>query len=184
MTRIMPLGLGGVLEITPDRKADDRGFFSETWNREVFAATGIDAAFVQDNHVHSRSRGVLRGLHYQLPPNAQDKLVRVVAGAIYCVAVDVCSGSPTFGEWVPLEVSAERWNQIFVPRGFAFGYVTLVDNVEVAYKVTDVYAPAQERAVRFDDPDIGIAWPFAPADIIISDRDLKAPRLGAAEVFA
>jgi dTDP-4-dehydrorhamnose 3,5-epimerase len=184
MTRIVPLGLGGVLEIMPDRKADDRGFFSETWNHEVFAATGIDAAFVQDNHVHSRSRGVLRGLHYQLPPKAQDKLVRVVAGAIYCVAVDVCGTSPTFRKWVSLEVSAQKWNQIFVPRGFAFGYMTLVDDVEVAYKVTDVWAPAQERVVRFDDPAIGIAWPFAPADIILSDRDRCAPPLASTEVFA
>jgi dTDP-4-dehydrorhamnose 3,5-epimerase len=184
MTRVVPLGLGGVLEITPHRRADVRGFFSETWNRAVFAATGIDAGFVQDNHVHSRSRGVLRGLHYQLPPNAQDKLVRVVSGAIYCVAVDVRSGSPTFSQWVPLEVSAAKWNQIFVPRGFAFGYVTLEDDVEVAYKVTNVYAPAQERAVRFDDPDIGIAWPVAAADVILSDRDRAAPPLVSAEVFA
>ena len=138
---------------------------------------------MQDNHSLSRAAGVLRGLHYQLPPFAQDKLVRVVRGAIFDVAVDIRKNSPTFGRWLGLEVSAEKWNQILVPRGFAHGFVTLVPNTEVVYKVTERYAPEYDRSIRFDDPAIGIDWPVPAAGITLSDKDRGAPLLADAQIF-
>lgn len=133
--------------------------------------------FVQDNHSYSSSKGVLRGLHFQLPPFAQDKLVRVVKGAIYDVAVDIRQGSPNFAKWCGLIVSAEAWNQILVPKGFAHGFLTLEPDTEVIYKVSDVYAPDCERSIRYDDPDIGIDWPLDGAEPVLSVKDLKAPLL-------
>lgn len=183
MIEVRPLGLDGVLEIVPPRHGDARGFFSETYNRATFAAVGIDPVFVQDNHSLSRKKGILRGLHYQLPPRAQDKLVRVVRGAIFDVAVDIRRDSPAFGKWVGLEVSAARWNQIFVPRGFAHGFVTLEPDTEVAYKVSETYDPDCDRSIRFDDPGIGIDWPAAHADLTLSPKDADAPLLREAEVF-
>ncbi|RUU82515.1 dTDP-4-dehydrorhamnose 3,5-epimerase [Mesorhizobium sp. M7A.F.Ca.MR.362.00.0.0] len=184
MLEVRPLGIDGVLEIVPKRHGDARGFFVETYNAERFSQVGIDLAFVQDNHSYSAAAGVLRGLHYQLAPRAQDKLLRVIRGSILDVAVDIRRGSKTFGKWVALEVSAEKGNQILVPKGFAHGFVTLVPDTEVLYKVTDTYSQAHDRSVRFDDPAIGIEWPSLAGGFQLSDKDLKAPLLAAAEVFA
>lgn len=183
MVEVKELELAGVYEITPQRFGDDRGFFSETYSAPGLVAAGIDLIFVQDNHSLSRAVGVLRGLHYQLPPFAQDKLVRVVHGAIFDVAVDIRKNSPTFGRWLGLEVSAEKWNQILVPRGFAHGFVTLVPDTEVVYKVTERYAPEYDRSIRFDDPVIGIDWPVPAAGITLSDKDRGAPLLADAQIF-
>lgn len=183
MIDVKPLGLPGVLEITPRKFGDDRGFFSETFNAQRFRDAGIGLEFVQDNHSYSAAKGVLRGLHYQLAPRAQDKLVRVVKGAILDVAVDIRKSSPTVGKWVGLEVSAARWNQILVPKGYAHGFVTLTEDTEVIYKVTDVYSPEHDRSIRFDDPTIGIDWPFQADDIQLSDKDRKAPLLADAQIF-
>ena len=182
--QIRPLDLDGVLEISPRKFGDDRGFFSETYNAKSFAEAAIDLTFVQDNHSYSAARGVVRGLHYQLPPFAQDKLVRVTRGAILDVAVDIRKGSPTFGKWVALEVSAEKWNQILVPKGFAHGFITLVEHTEVIYKVTNYYSPEHDRSIRFDDPAIGIDWPIPASGVQLSDKDQKAPMLADADVFA
>ncbi|WHS32605.1 dTDP-4-dehydrorhamnose 3,5-epimerase [Brucella sp. NM4] len=181
---VRSLGLDGVFEIIPRKFGDDRGFFSETYNAKSFADSGIDLTFVQDNHSFSAAKGVVRGLHYQLPTRAQDKLVRVIRGAILDVAVDIRKSSPTFGRWVALEVSAEKWNQILVPKGFAHGFMTLVENTEVIYKVTDYYSPEHDRSIRFDDPAIGIEWPLPSSGVQLSDKDQKAPLFADAEVFA
>lgn len=181
---IHDLGLGGVLEIVPKRFGDARGFFSETYNAEAFAASGIDLVFIQDNHSYSAQPGVVRGLHYQLPPRAQDKLLRVVRGRLYDVAVDIRRDSSTFGKWVGLEISAEKGNQILIPKGFAHGFLTLEPDTEVIYKVTDSYSPEHDRSIRFDDAAIGIAWPRPAGDLQLSDKDAKAPLLVAAEVFS
>lgn len=181
---VRSLGLEGVLEIVPRKFGDDRGFFSETYNAKSFTEAGVDLQFVQDNHSFSAAKGVVRGLHYQLPNRAQDKLVRVIRGAILDVAVDIRKSSPTFGKWVSLEVSADKWNQILVPKGFAHGFMTLVENTEVIYKVTDYYSPEHDRSIRFDDPAIGIDWPISASGVQLSDKDQKAPLLAAAEVFA
>ena len=181
---VRSLGLDGVFEIGPRKFGDDRGFFSETYNAKSFAEAGIDLTFVQDNHSYSAAKGVVRGLHYQLPPFAQDKLVRVIRGAILDVAVDIRKSSPTFGKWVALEVSAEKWNQILVPKGFAHGFITLVENTEVIYKVTEYYSPEHDRSIRFDDPAIGISWPVPSSSVQLSDKDMKAPLFKDAKVFA
>lgn len=182
--QVRPLGLDGVFEISPRKFGDNRGFFSETYNAKSFADAGIDLTFIQDNHSYSAAKGVVRGLHYQLPPFAQDKLVRVTRGAIVDVAVDIRKSSPTFGKWIALEVSAEKWNQILVPKGFAHGFITLVENTEVIYKVTDYYSPEHDRSIRFDDPAIGINWPIPATGVQLSDKDEKAPLIADAEVFA
>lgn len=180
---IRSLGLDGVLELRPRRLGDARGFFSETWNEREMRKLGLAFDFVQDNHSFSAAKGVLRGLHYQLPPHAQDKLVRVVKGSILDVAVDIRKGSPSFGRWIAVEISAAAWNQILVPKGFAHGFVTLEPATEVVYKVTDYYSAEHDRSIRFDDPDIGIAWPQPVSELQLSDRDRTAPRLAEAEVF-
>ncbi|MBZ9672575.1 dTDP-4-dehydrorhamnose 3,5-epimerase [Mesorhizobium sp. ES1-3] len=184
MLEVRSLGIDGVLEIVPKRHGDARGFFMETYNAERFSQAGIDLTFVQDNHSYSAAPGVLRGLHYQLAPRAQDKLLRVIRGSIFDIAVDIRRASKTFGKWVALEVSAEKGNQILVPKGFAHGFVTLVPDTEVLYKVTDTYSPEHDRSIRFDDPAIGIEWPSLAGGFQLSDKDLKAPLLAAAEVFA
>lgn len=183
MIEVKPLALEGVLEILPKKFGDDRGFFSETYNAQSFAEAGIPLQFVQDNHSLSAAKGVLRGLHYQLPPRAQDKLVRVVRGSILDVIVDIRKSSPTFMKWQSLEVSAKKWNQILVPKGFAHGFVTLEENTEVVYKVTDYYSPDHDRSLRFDDPAIGITWPFDKSAIQLSDKDRNAPLLDGADIF-
>ena len=180
---VIPLGLEGVFEIRTRKFGDTRGFFSETYNAERFKAAGISLTFVQDNHSFSAAKGVVRGLHYQLAPRAQDKLVRVVKGAILDVAIDIRRSSPTFGRWVSLIVSAAEWNQILVPKGFAHGFATLEENTEVVYKVTDYYSPDHDRSIRFDDPAIGIEWPFPSSAIQLSDKDMKASTLAESDVF-
>ncbi|MGK9204111.1 dTDP-4-dehydrorhamnose 3,5-epimerase [Sinorhizobium meliloti] len=181
--KVRALGLDGVLEILPQRIGDERGFFSETWSAVRFAELGLALTFVQDNHSYSAAKGVLRGLHYQLSPFMQDKLVRVVKGAVFDVAVDLRRGSPTFAKWVGVEISARRWNQLLIPKGFAHGFVTLEANTEVVYKVTSPYSPAHDRSIRFDDPDIAIAWPLPSAEFQLSGKDRTAPLLRQAEVF-
>ncbi|MCP2218494.1 MULTISPECIES: dTDP-4-dehydrorhamnose 3,5-epimerase [Bradyrhizobium] len=183
MVEIRRLALDGVLEIVPPKFGDDRGFFSETYNAESLGARGVALTFVQDNHSFSAASGVLRGLHYQLPPKPQAKLVRVVRGRIFDVAVDIRRGSPSFAKWVGLELSAERWNQVLLPSGFAHGFVTLEPNTEVIYKVTDYYSPSHDRSIRFDDPTIGIEWPFEKTRLQLSAKDSAAPLLAEADVF-
>lgn len=181
MIKVRQTGLTGVLEIVPRRFADDRGFFSETYNADGFAEQGIGTVFCQDNHSFSRAAGVLRGLHYQLPPFAQVKLVRVVRGAVFDVAVDIRKGSTSYGQWVGVELSAERWNQLLVPEGFAHGLLTLRPETEVLYKVSSPYSAAHDRAIRFDDPQIGIRWPGEAERFILSEKDRAAPSLADAE---
>jgi len=181
MLEVVPLGLDGVVEIRPAKHGDARGFFSEVWNRAAMAEAGLDLDFIQDNHSYSAARGVLRGLHFQPPPVAQDKLVRVSRGSVFDVAVDVRHGSPSFGQWVGLILSADRWNQILVPKGFAHGFVTLEEHSEVQYKVTGPYRPDLEQAARYDDPAIGIAWPIEAAALTLSEKDRAAPLLAAVE---
>lgn len=182
--QVRPLDLEGVFEIIPRKFGDHRGFFSETYNRKTLAEAGIDLDFVQDNHSYSSAKGVVRGLHYQLPPFQQEKLVRVTRGAILDVTLDIRKSSPTFGKWVSLEVSAEKWNQILVPKGFAHGLITLTDDTEVVYKVTQYYSPEHDRSIRFDDPAIGINWPIPAGGVQLSNKDAEAPLLANAEIFA
>jgi dTDP-4-dehydrorhamnose 3,5-epimerase len=174
---IRPLELDGLFELSPRRFGDDRGFFSEVWREDRMADGGISVHFVQDNHSYSNERGVLRGLHYQAPPMAQAKLVRVTRGAVFDVAVDIRQGSPTFGSWVSAILSAERWNQLLIPVGFAHGFLTLEENCEVQYKVSSPYSAEHDRAIRFDDPEIGIDWPIANAELFLSEKDRRAPLL-------
>lgn len=181
MVEVRSLDLPDVLEIVPPKFGDARGFFSETWNASRWAEAGIALDFVQDNHSYSAAAGVLRGLHFQLPPFAQDKLVRVTRGAIFDVAVDIRPGSPTFRRWAGVVISAEKWNQLLIPRGFAHGFLTLEPDTEVVYKVTAPYSAAHDRAIRYDDPDIGIEWPLAGLELILSDKDKAAPRLAETE---
>jgi dTDP-4-dehydrorhamnose 3,5-epimerase len=170
-----PLAIPEVVLIETRTFADDRGSFSETWNRRAFRDAGIDAEFVQDNHAKSASAGTVRGLHYQVPPHAQGKLVRVVRGAIFDVAVDIRKDSPTYGQWVGATLSAENTHQLWVPAGFAHGYATLEDDTEVIYKVTDFYAPECEGGVLWNDPDLAIDWPVDTASALLSEKDLKLP---------
>lgn len=183
MFEINQLALDGVVEIVPKKFGDDRGFFSETYNGAKFRDLGIALDFVQDNHSYSAAKGVLRGLHYQLPPRAQDKLVRVVRGAVLDVIVDIRRRSPTFRKWVSVELSAQKWNQVLVPKGFAHGFVTLTENTEVIYKVTDYYSQEQDRSIRFDDPEIGVEWPLEAGDLQLSAKDQNAPLLSEADIF-
>ncbi len=171
-----------VLLIEPNVFGDDRGFFFESFNEKQFAgATGKNVRFVQDNHSKS-SRGVLRGLHYQIR-QPQGKLVRVIAGEVFDVAVDLRKRSPTFGQWVGAALSAENKKQMWIPEGFAHGFVVTSDSAEFLYKSTDYWAPEHERCIAWDDPAIGIVWPFDVAPIL-SDRDKKGLLLADAEVFA
>ena len=178
MLEVTPAGLEGVIELHPRRFADERGFFSEVWSKARWSEAGVDADFVQDNHSLSRDRGVLRGLHFQIPPMAQAKLVRVTRGSVFDVAVDIRAGSPTFGRWTSAVISAAEWNQLFIPAGFAHGFVTLEPDCEVQYKVSAPYSAEHDRAIRFDDPAIGIDWPIGPEMLILSDKDRGAPLLG------
>ncbi len=177
MLLVEPTALPDVKIIQPKRFGDHRGFFSETYSRSAFAEAGITLDFVQDNHSLSAVVGTLRGLHFQAPPFAQDKLVRVPRGRILDVAVDIRASSPDFGKFVAVELSAENWWQLLVPAGFAHGFVTLEPDTEVLYKVNAPYAPEHDRGVAFDDPAIGIDWGFAPEALILSDKDRRHPRL-------
>ncbi|HEY8615109.1 dTDP-4-dehydrorhamnose 3,5-epimerase [Phenylobacterium sp.] len=176
MTTITPLALPELLLITPKRHGDARGWFAETWSRRAMAEAGVDADFVQDNQAFNARRGTVRGLHFQAAPHPQAKLVRVLKGAIFDVAVDVRPGSPTFGQWAGATLTAEGGEQLFVPRGFAHGYCTLVDDTELFYKVDGLYAPQTEGGVIWNDPDVGIAWPI-DGEPVLSDKDKVLPRL-------
>jgi dTDP-4-dehydrorhamnose 3,5-epimerase len=180
--QIEPLGLEGPLLITPVRHGDARGFFSEVYRSDLLAAHGIAAVFVQDNHAASAQRGVVRGLHYQVPPSAQGKLVRCARGAVLDVVVDIRRGSPTFGRYVATELSARNWRQMWVPPGFAHGYVTLTAETEVLYKVTSYYDPDAERGIAWDDPALAIDWRLPAAEAILSAKDRSNPRLADADV--
>lgn len=161
--------------LSPIRHGDHRGFFSETYNKRAFADAGINVEFVQDNHSMSAQSGTLRGLHFQIPPFAQDKLLRVVRGSIFDVAVDIRLGSPTYGQHVSVILNAEAWNQIFVPVGFAHGFVTLEPNTEVIYKVSSDYSPEQDKGLLWNDPALGIHWPTSEAEAILSEKDRRQP---------
>jgi dTDP-4-dehydrorhamnose 3,5-epimerase len=174
------LAIADLLLLTPPRFLDARGFFSETWNDTRFTAAGIGGPFVQDNHACSTERGVLRGLHCQIGPNAQGKLVRVVRGAIWDVAVDIRRGSPTYGQHFGAVLSAENWQQLWVPAGFLHGYCVLQADSEVIYKVTAPYDKAAERGVMWNDPALAIPWPLAPGEMLLSDKDLVLADFAAA----
>lgn len=163
--------------IRPRRFGDDRGWFTETYNRDRYAAMGVDVTFVQDNHSMSRDVGVLRGLHWQAPPHGQDKLVRCVAGAIWDVAVDARRGSPTFGRWVAAELTADNGHQLFVPVGFAHGFVTLRPDTQVEYKVSAKYAPECEGGVVWNDPGLALPWPLDGRQPTLSAKDPLLPAL-------
>ncbi len=166
--------LPGVLVITPRVITDLRGFFLESYNQETFRAQGIDTVFVQDNHSRS-ARGTLRGLHFQLPPAAQAKLIRVISGAIWDVAVDIRAGSPTLGAWYGTKLSAENYRQLLIPEGFAHGFCVLSDEAEVLYKASHAYSPQHERGILWCDPQIQIPWPVT--EPILSERDQRAGTL-------
>jgi dTDP-4-dehydrorhamnose 3,5-epimerase len=176
---VRPLELPGLLEILPRRFADNRGFFSETYRKSVWTAAGIAEEFVQDNHSFSAERFTLRGLHFQTPPLAQAKLIRALKGRVWDVAVDIRPNSANYGRWTALELSAEKGNQIYIPVGFAHGFLTLEPGAEISYKVTVEYSPAHERSVAWNDPDLAIAWPLDGAEPILSEKDRVAPRLKA-----
>jgi dTDP-4-dehydrorhamnose 3,5-epimerase len=178
--RFVPLGLSGVFLIEPPRFDDTRGWFSETYHAQAFARHGIELSFVQDNTSYSLAAGTVRGLHYQSPPFAQAKLVRVVKGRILDVAVDIRAGSPTYGKHVTVELSDENGRQLLVPVGFAHGFVTREPETVVAYKVTSHYAPDHDHGIFWADPDLGIAWGIDAADAILSPKDLNWPRLAEA----
>jgi len=172
-----------VMLLTPQLLEDGRGFFYESWTAQAFAeAISPETEFVQDNHSGSR-RGVIRGLHYQLPERPQGKLVRVVIGSVFDVAVDIRRSSPTFARWVGAELSAANRHQLWVPPGFAHGFLALTDPADMIYKVTDYFSPEHDRSIRWDDPDIGIEWPLE-GEPLLSDKDANAPYLRDAEVFA
>jgi dTDP-4-dehydrorhamnose 3,5-epimerase len=169
--------VAGPVLITPRRFGDHRGFFLETYSAPDFAVLGIGDVFVQDNHSLSAAVGTVRGMHFQVPPRAQAKLVRVLRGAILDIVVDIRRASPTFGRHVAVELSAENALQLYVPVGFAHGFCTLQPDTEVAYKVTDTYAPDCDRGIAWDDPDLALPWPFGGRDVQLSDKDRRAPRL-------
>lgn len=177
MARREPRDIAGLILVEPKKFGDHRGFFSETYNRARLAAAGFDAEFIQDNHALSGEAGTLRGVHFQSPPFAQDKLVRVVRGRILDVAVDIRKGSPTFGDHAAVELSAENWRQLLVPAGFGHGYLTLEPGTEVIYKVTAPYAPDNDHGFLWSDPALGIDWGIAAP--ILSDKDRALPVLAA-----
>lgn len=177
---IIQTKLNGVLIIEPAVFGDNRGFFMESYNAHKFSDAGLNINFIQDNHSLSAQAGVLRGLHYQLNPKAQTKLVRVTAGAVYDVVVDIRKSSPTFGQWVGVILSAENKRQLLVPKGFAHGFCTLVPNTEVMYKVDEYYSPENDRGVAWNDPALAIDWPANQP--ILSDKDSKHPNLSDAEI--
>jgi dTDP-4-dehydrorhamnose 3,5-epimerase len=172
--------LDGVYIIEPDVYGDHRGFFMECYNQQKFKELGIDHNFIQDNHSRSEEAGTIRGLHYQLAPKAQTKLVRVLSGAIYDVVVDIRTDSPTFGKWVGVILSEENKKQLLVPKGFAHGICTLVKNTHILYKVDEYYSPENDRGIIWNDPSIEIDWPVT--NPILSEKDKKLPKLESAEI--
>jgi dTDP-4-dehydrorhamnose 3,5-epimerase len=179
--KVERLAIPDVILLTPPKFGDHRGFFSETFKRDAFAEAGVDQPFVQDNQSLSAAKGTLRGLHCQIAPYVQGKLVRVLRGAIWDVAVDIRKGSPTYGKHVGATLSAANWSQLWVPGGFLHGFVTLESDTEVTYKVTSGYDRASERGVIWNDPDLGIDWPVAPDAVVLSEKDTKLPRLAECE---
>lgn len=174
--KIEPYALPGLFLIEPQRFGDDRGFFAETWSRRIFAVAGIDIDFVQDNHSLSPRAGTVRGLHFQSPPCGQAKLVRCGRGRLFDVAVDLRRGSPTYGRWAGVELSAENGLQFFIPCGFGHGFVTREPDTEIVYKCSDYYAPECDGGIRWNDPAIGVDWGLSEA-VGISDKDRQAPLL-------
>lgn len=177
MTAFRRLTIPDVIEVTPPKYGDHRGFFSEVFKRSAFEAEGIHIDWIQDNQSFSSQIGTVRGLHFQKPPSAQDKLIRVLRGAIYDVAVDIRKGSPSYGKWAGCELSAEKWNQLLIPVGFAHCFMTLSEDVEVMYKVSAPYSKEDEGAIRWNDPAIGIDWPDIGDVVTLSDKDEVAPLL-------
>ncbi|HMP12205.1 dTDP-4-dehydrorhamnose 3,5-epimerase [Hydrogenophaga sp.] len=181
--KVTPTTIPEVLILEPKVFGDARGFFFESFNQKAFnEATGLDLNFVQDNHSRS-AKGVLRGLHYQLLPHAQGKLVRVVRGAVFDVAVDIRKGSPTFGQWVGVELSEDNHRQLWIPPGFAHGFLTLSDSADFLYKTTDYYAPSHERCIAWNDPMIGVQWPEIGVAPLLSGKDQLGLQLSNADVF-
>ncbi|WP_087865733.1 dTDP-4-dehydrorhamnose 3,5-epimerase [Comamonas thiooxydans] len=181
--KFTPLAIPDVFLIEPKVFGDARGFFLESFRQDLFnQATGTNYEFIQDNHSRS-SKGVLRGLHYQLPPHAQGKLVRVISGAVFDVAVDIRRSSPSFGQWVGAELSAENHRQLWIPPGFAHGFVVLSDTADFVYKTTAYYAPESDRGLLWNDPDIAIAWPQLDIEFSLSEKDLHQPAFKQAELF-
>lgn len=173
--QVTNLEIPGLKLIVPPRFEDERGFFSETYSEKALKDAGIPAPFVQDNFSLSTRKGTIRGLHFQKAPCAQAKLVRVNRGRILDVAVDIRSSSPTYGKHVAIELSRENWAQIYIPAGFAHGFCTLEDDTEVAYKTSVPYAPEAEGGILWSDPTLAIAWPVAPSDVTVSDKDARLP---------
>ena len=180
--KIVPCHIDGPLIIEPQVFGDDRDFFMESWNADRFAGAGLDIAFVQDNHSRSQ-KGVLRGMHFQNPA-PQGKLVRVVSGAVYDVAVDLRRSSPTFGKWVGVELSAGNKRMFWVPQGFAHGFLTLEDNTDFLYKCDAPYAPHSEHSLAWDDPDVGIEWPLDGIEVQLSAKDREGQALAQVEAFS
>lgn len=180
--KITPTEIEGPLIIEPQVFGDERGFFMESWNAAKFAEAGLDIAFVQDNHSRSQ-KGVLRGMHFQ-NPGPQGKLVRVIAGAVYDVAVDLRRSSPTFGKWLGVELSAQNKRMFWVPQGFAHGFLTLEDDTDFLYKCDAPYAPANEHSLAWDDPDVGIVWPTGDLEVKLSGKDAEGRALSEVEAFA
>jgi dTDP-4-dehydrorhamnose 3,5-epimerase len=180
---VEPTAIPDVKLVTPQRFGDHRGFFCESYNRQRFADAGIMTDFVQDNHSQSVAVGTVRGLHFQSPPFAQAKLIRVVRGRIFDVAVDIRRSSPTYGRHVAVELSADNGHQLLVPIGFAHGFCTLEPNTEIAYKVSAYYSAAHDHGLAFDDPELAIAWPVPSAKAILSDKDRRNPRLADLPVY-
>lgn len=178
--KLRQVELPGVIFLEPDVFEDERGFFMESYHADKWKRLGVDHPFMQDNHSLSMHAGTLRGLHYQLPPYGQTKLIRVIVGAIYDVAVDIRQGSPTFGQWIGVILSASNYRQLLVPQGYAHGFCTLVPNTEVLYKVDAPYHAASDRGVAWDDPAIGIDWPTS--NLILSEKDGSHPLLKDAEL--
>lgn len=173
--KVTETSLPGVFLIEPDVFGDARGWFMESWSARKLAEFGINNEWVQDNHSYSAEKGILRGLHYQLNPSCQAKIVRATRGTIFDVAVDIRKGSPNFGKWTGVELSADNHKMLYIPRGFAHGFITMTEDVEVQYKADNYYAPECDGNIRWDDPDIGISWPLQPS--ILSEKDAKAPSL-------
>jgi dTDP-4-dehydrorhamnose 3,5-epimerase len=173
---VTPTKIPAVKIVEPKRFGDSRGYFVETWNKRRFAEHGLDLEFVQDNESLSAQAGTVRGLHFQKHPNAQDKLVRVLRGRVLDVAVDLRKSSPSYGQHVGVELSAENGRQLLVPIGFAHGFCTLEPDTIIAYKVTGFYSGADDLGIAWDDPDLAIPWPIAPAEAALSDKDMRQPK--------
>jgi len=175
MLTVIPTAIEAIKVVVPKSFGDHRGSFSETYHRDRFVEHGIALEFVQDNQSQSVVAGTLRGLHFQRPPAAQDKLVRVLRGRIFDVAVDLRRSSPSYGRWVAEELSAENGKQLLIPVGFAHGFCTLEPDTEVLYKVTRYYSPSDDLGIAWNDPDLAINWPVAPGSVVLSDKDTRLP---------